>query len=386
MSCRAVGLLLAIGSVSACGAAPQGGARPLPRPVHVDAQNQIIGTRVDGTPRELRAKGERAVLAQQWGEAIDAFEALLAGEPSAANDPQVLYDLALAYEGMGQREKARARYRDVSRRFRSDASARNALVREVSLDAYLEDWPALGEVGTELLARDGLDSADKMLGLGARGLSRVEAGDESGASRDITDGLDLIDETGYGKTGRLPVAAAMLEFAHGELRKLRSEKISMNPPGPDFVQKLELRCQGLLDAQRAYADAVRSVDPHWAAMSGYRVGEMYRRLHHELMLIPPTERAKTEHDEQLFFGIMHVRYRVLLEKGLDMMKQTLSLGERTGVASAWMRRAEAAKAEIEATLEEERATIGKLPFTEEELQRALELMKKNAQAKADKAK
>jgi tetratricopeptide (TPR) repeat protein len=386
MRCRGLGALVSIASLAtACGGAPQRGAGPLP-PTRHDAPNQIIGPRVEGTARELRAKGERAILAQEWGEAIDAFEALLAGDPAAADDPQVLYDLALAYEGMGQREKARARYREVSRRFPSDASARSALIREVSLDAYLEDWPALGEVADVILARRPLEPADRMLGLGARGLSRIQAGDESGASRDITDGLDLVDETGLGKTGQLPVAAAMLEFSHGELRKYRSEKIVMNPPGPDFVQRLELRCQGLLDAQRAYAEAVRSVDPHWAAMSGYRVGEMYQRLHHDLMLIPPTDKAKTERDKQLFYGIMHVRYRVLLEKGLQMMEQTLSLGERTGVASAWMRRAETAKADIQAKLEEERATIKSFPFTEAELERALEIMKKKAQADADKAR
>jgi tetratricopeptide (TPR) repeat protein len=393
MSCRAFGVAAVCACLgAACGGTSQGVARPAAptgQVGHIDAPNQIIGTRVEGTARELRAKGEHAVLAQEWGEAIDAFEALLAGDPAASNDPQVLYDLALAYEGMGDRDKARARYREVARRFPTDANAKNALVREVSLDAYLEDWPALGEVGDRLLGPSPgreVDVADKMLAYGARGLSRIEAGDESGASRDITDGLDLIDETGYGKTGKLPVAAAMLEFAHGELRKFRSEKISMNPPGPDFVQKLETRCQGLLDAQLAYAEAVRSVDPHWAAMSGYRVGEMYERLHHDLMLIPPTDKAKTEHDKQLFYGIMHVRYRVLLEKGLVMMQQTLSLGERSGVASAWMRRAEAAKADIEAKLEQERATIKTFPFTEEELQRALEIMKKNAQPKTAKGK
>ncbi|NVL73420.1 hypothetical protein HWN77_28095, partial [Escherichia coli] len=129
--------------------------------------------------------------------------------------------------------------------------------------------------------------------LGARGLSKVEAGDDVAATRAIQQGLELMDETRYGATGQLPVAAAMIKYANGELRKLRSEKISLNPPGSDFATKLEMRCSFLLDAQSSYADAIRAVDPQWAAMSGYRVGEMYRTLHHDLMLIPPTEKAKT---------------------------------------------------------------------------------------------
>lgn len=365
-------------AAAACGGAPQEAARTPQAPQPIDASNQIIGTRAEGTAKELQARGERALLAQSWQEAVDAFEALIAGDPTAADDPQIIYDLALAYEGLGDREKARARYREVVRRFPTDPNARSALAREVSLDAYLEDWKALGEVGEQILARPGIEVADKMLGLGARGLARILAGDEIGASRDVNDGLDLVEETRFGATGQLPVAAAMLKYAQGEIRKVRSEKIVLNPPPPDFVHKLEMRCQLLLDAQSSYADAIRSVDLHWAAMSGYRVGEMYRSLHQHLMMIPPTDKAKTESDKQLFYGIMHVRYRALLEKGIEMMKRTLALGERTGVASAWMTRAESAKAEMDRALEEERATIKRFPFTEETLEKTLEIMKKKA--------
>ncbi len=352
----------------------------LPR-ARLDASNQILGTRAEGTAKELLAAGERALLAQRWQEAVDAFEAVLAGDVEAARDPQVVYDLAVAYEGLGDREKARARYREVVRRFPADANARNALVREASLDAHLEDWPALGDVGETILARQDIDPAERMLGLGARGLSKIAAGEETAASRSIQQGLELMDETRYGATGQLPVAAAMIKYANGELRKFRSEKISLNPPGADFLQKLEMRCAFLLEAQSSYADAIRSVDPQWALMSGYRVSEMYRTLHHELMKIPPNENAKTEHDRQLFFGIMHVRYRVLLEKGYEMTKRTLALGESTGAGAAWMKRADALKAEMEKALEQEKATIATFPFTEGELQKALEIMKKKAAPK-----
>jgi tetratricopeptide (TPR) repeat protein len=384
MHVRGLGLVVVVGTfLAGCGGASQS-VQVTPPPQHVEASNQILGGRAEGTPKELLARGERALLAQRWQEAIDAFEALLAGDPASRESPQLLYDLGLAYEGIGDREKARARFREVVKRFPDDPAARSALVRETSLDAYLEDWAALGEVGTQILARKDIDPAERMLGLGARGLSKIEAGDADGALHDVNQGLDLVEEYHYGATGQLPVAAAMLEFALGEIRKSRSEKISLDPPGPDFVLKLEMRCQHLLDAQKAYADAIRSVDPHWAAMSGFRVGEMYATLHHALMMIPPTDKAKTESDKQLFYGIMHVRYRVLLEKGIEMMSRTLALGDRTHAAEAWMKRAEAAKTEMEKSLEEEKATLAKMPFTEEELQKALEIMKKNALKEQEK--
>jgi tetratricopeptide (TPR) repeat protein len=373
--------------VTACGASGAGGAAPrsVAATKHEDASNQIFGPRAQGTARELRARAEEALLAQRWQDAVDALEPLLAADVAAANDPQLVYDLALAYEGTSARARARERYRELVHRFPDDPNARSAVVREVSLDAYLEDWPALGAIGETLLSKPNADPAERMLGFGARGLSRSYAGDEAGAFRDVNSGLELVDEHRYGATGQLPVAAAMLKFGLGEVRKTRSEKVSLDPPGPDFVQKLELRCMHLLDAQAAYADAIRSVDPHWAAMSGFRVGEMYRQLHEHLMNIPPNDKAKTESDKQLFFGIMHVRYRVLLEKGIEMMKRTLALGEKTGAASAWMKRAEASHAEMERALEEEKVQLAKYPFTEAELQKALELMKRNYDKQHEKA-
>ncbi len=211
-----------------------------------------------------------------------------------------------------------------------------------------------------------------MTGLGARGLGEVEKGEIDAAAKDIEDGLDIVERDHYGALNRLPVPAAQLRFALGELRRARSEEISLNPPGDDFLAKMDARCSLLLSAQNAYSDAIRSVDPHWAAMSGYRVGEMYRRLHHDLMAIPPVAKAKTERDQQLHFGMMHLRYRVLLEKGIEMMRRTLALADKTADTSAWVKRTEEAKVEMERAVDDEKAQISALPFTEcEELRKAL---------------
>jgi hypothetical protein len=250
------------------------------------------------------------------------------------------------------------------------------LVRAASLDAYLEDWTALAGIGDMLLARGDLEDIDRIVALGSRGLARVELGEDAGASKDILDGLELADQMHYGARDVLPVAVAQLRFALGELRRLRSERISFEPLPPDFVEKLEERCGGLLEAQESYAMAVRSIDPHWAAMSGYRVGEMYRKLHRDLMQIPPPAASKTEKQKQMFFAFMHVRYRILLEKGLRELDQTIALGERTSDSSAWIQRARDAKAEMDVALADEKAQIAKMPFTEAEVNAALDLLQK----------
>ncbi len=364
----------------ACGAAPTPSPSTPAVVPKIDVPTQIVGPSADGSARELMEKGERAILAQKWREAADAFETLLAAEPNGAHTEDALYGLATAYEGLEQREKAKATYDDLIKRFPAGARARAALVREVQIAAYLEDWTALGQIGEALLARKDADDVDRMTGLGARGLSKIEAGDDVGASRDVQNGLDLVDALKYGMTGRLPAPAAQLRFALGEIRRVRSERVSFLPVTDDFLSKINTRASGLMAAQSAYADAIRSVDMHWAAMSGYRIGEMYRSLHADLMAIPP-QNAKADKDKQLFFGMMHLRYRVLLEKGIEMLRRTLTIREAGQDDSSWTKRAEKAKAEMELALAEEKTQMNKLPFTEEELQKALDLLEKKATAK-----
>jgi hypothetical protein len=293
-----------------------------------------------------------------------------------------MFDLGLAYEGLQERPKARDVFLEVAQRFPDGPRARGSLVRAASLDAFLEDWPSLAKIGEALLVRTDIDDVDRLVGLGARGLARVETDDDKAGSADIHEGLDLADQLHYGARDVLPVAVAQLRFALGELRRLRSERIRFDPLPPDYLAKLDERCVGLLEAQAAYALAVRSIDPHWAAMSGYRVGEMYRALHRDLMEIPPPATSKTAKQKAIFFAFMHIRFRILLEKGLREMEQTVALGERTSDASSWVTRAQDALAEMRTALADEKAQIEKMPFTEAEVKQALDILQKRAVAPA----
>jgi hypothetical protein len=365
--------------VSACVVAPKSSRLPAAPLQIIEAQPRIVTSDEVTTEAELRKRAERALLEQRWREAADAYSTLFKADPSGPFAGEYLFDRALALEGLEDRTGARDTFLDLARRFPAGTKARSALVRAATLDAYLEDWTALAAIGDALLARGDLDDVDRIVALGARGLARVELGDDRIASSDILEGLDLADQLHYGERDVLPVAVAQLRFALGELRRVRSERIGLDPLPVDFLDKLDERCAGLLDAQAAYAMAVRSIDSHWAAMAGYRVGEMYRALHRDLMRIPSPATSKTERQKQIFFAFMHLRYRVLLEKGLREMGQTVALGERTSDASSWIQRAIAAKDEMETALADEKAQIDKMPFTEAEVKEALDQLQKKTQ-------
>jgi hypothetical protein len=345
-------------------------------PTVVQAEARIVTPTEATTESELAARAERAWMEQRWRDAAADYALLVDAVPNGPHAVEYRFNLGLALEGAQERARARDAFVELARRSPAGVYARRALVRAATLDAYLEAWDALAQMGDALLAREDIDDVDRLVGLGARGLAHVELGDDVRAGRDVLDGLELADGMHYGDRDVLPVAIAQLRFALGEVRRVRSERIQFDPLPPDFLDALDRRCAGLLDAQAAYAQAVRCVDPHWAAMAGYRVGAMYRSLHDALMRIPPPATSTTERQRQIFFAFMHVRYRILLEKGLRELEQTIALGERTSDDSEWIRRAEGAKREMQAALEDEKKALAEMPFTEVEIETALTLLEK----------
>ncbi len=331
------------------------------------------------TDAELAAEFERAraaLLAGAHREAAEKFDKLVRLSPAGEVAPPSLYNAGVAYEALGEREEAAARHRDLLRRFPGHDLEKSTLFRLGRLLAYTERWSELVEVADRLLARGDLAPLQKIEARGARALGLVEQGQVEAAAREVTAAQDLAEESRLGEAGKPPLELAQVSFALGEVRRARSEAVTFVPVPPNFAEALEKRCQGLLDAQSAYTEAMRSLDAHWSAMAGYRVGSLYQQLHRDVMKVPPPAGADSLRKKQLWEGAMRLRYRVLLEKGLKMMDGTVRLADRTGEASAWIARAREARRALELALEDEKAALARLPFTEDELKEALGSLQK----------
>lgn len=328
---------------------------------------------------ELAARfeeGRTLLLADKFREAGEVFERLLRLAPDGVTAPPSLLNRGVAHDGLSERDLAVARYKELLRRFPEHELAHNARVRLARGLGYLERWGELVEVANQTLAEPNLTVLEAIEARGAKALGLVEQGLVEEAAREVMTARDVIEERRLGEAGKLPIELAPVSFALGEVRKSRSEKIRFAPLPPDFTDALEKRCQGLLDAQNAYTDAMRALDAHWSAMAGYRIGQLYEQLHKDVMEITPPAAATTLRRKQLFEGAMRLRYRVLLEKGLKMMDGVVRMGERTGEGSAWIARANEARRKLERALEEEKAALAALPFTEAELQEGLNALKK----------
>jgi hypothetical protein len=345
---------------------------PPPAPPPVYATPTVVTPHEDEPPRAMFERAHQLLVEGKGAEAGRLFDKLAGLDASDEVAQLAHFNSGVAWEVAGDRPAALARFRAVAIRFPELEVGLLGALRASRLEAYLEQWSQLSATADQLLARPNLSSIHRLEALGAKALAVVESGDPDGAERFISKGRDIIEEMRLGEGGKVPFEVAQIYFALGEVRKLRSEAIAFTPLPANFTDALERRCQGLLDAQSAYSDAMRSYDAHWATMSGFRVGELYQKLHQEVTAIAPPKTATTTEKKQLFDGAMTLRYRILLEKGLTMMEHTVRVGDRTGEASAWVDRARAAKRSIEQALEQAKAKLDKLPYSEKELQKALD--------------
>jgi hypothetical protein len=165
-----------------------------------------------------------------------------------------------------------------------------------------------------------------------------------------------------------------------EARRRRAEAVRLSSDVVEFAARLEQRCQLLLAAQSAYSDTMRAHDAHWSTIAGYRVGELYERLHAELVAIP-LPRDGTERERQLFEGAMRLRYSVLLDKASSMLEHTLAMAQRTGEDSAWVQRTEQSRRALQRAMADERQALDRLPFTRADLQKAMDDLAARAAAK-----
>jgi len=334
-------------------------------------------TVVGYTTSELIAEFERArsyLLVEKYEEAAKAFDHLMRLANSREIASVSAFNAGLAHHHLGEHDIALDRFRTVVAEYPEQDIALNASVHVTRMFGYLEQWEAMEKAADQLLGRGELPMVHQIEGHGAKALALVERGKLDAARRSIGKAQRLIDRNGIGRAGSPPVQLAQVSFAQGELLRKESEKIELTPVPPNFGAVLEARCQGLLDAQAAYVEAMRSRDAHWSAMSGYRVGQLYQQLHVEAMAIPAPEGVSLE-KQQLFVAAMRLRYRILLEKGLKMMNATVRLGDRTGESSLWVGRAREAKHNLEQSLTEEKAALARAPFTEDEIRAALEKLK-----------
>jgi outer membrane protein assembly factor BamD (BamD/ComL family) len=322
---------------------------------------------------ELFVAGQTALRQGDYVGAAQIFDRIVEHASEGTWLERALFQGALAHEARGDLEAAAQRFEQLGRRFPEAPLAAEALLRSMRVRLHREAWASAGQTARVYLDRysAAAPGAGHLVAYAARALDLLASDRQSEAEYFIAKGMEIVDRLELDRAGRIPRDLAPLYFALGEARRRRADAAQISGNVKEFAARLERRCELLLEAQSAYSDSMRAYDAHWSTMAGYRVGELYERLHQDLMQIPPP-RVDSERDRRLFEGAMRLRYSVLLNKASSMLEHTLAMAQRTGEQSDWVRRAEQSQRQLAEARRAEEQALDQLPFSRAELERALE--------------
>ncbi len=120
-----------------------------------------------------------------------------------------------------------------------------------------------------------------------------------------------------------------------------------------LVQRLEKKCQYLLNAQKAYVRTIRDGHAGWSSAAGYKVGTLYEDLYDSLetLPIPPDF---TEEEKEVYEEMVKERIAVLLRKAVRIWQMTMRMAVRTGADNVWVNRTAASIARVKGYLSAEK--------------------------------
>jgi hypothetical protein len=364
---------------TACGArSAEPPAAPGRDPRQVEVPRIVVTPTTTLTLAELFADARAAADRRDFAGAASRFERVVALEPHGELAPEALFLAGEARGLLGDQAGALSRYEGVVERYPAHARAKDAATRCVRLLAYQEKWDWAGRFADRALERSAeLTPLQLVIVYAGKALQSVSHEDDVRASSFVERGRAIVEREGLDLAGRLPSELAPLYFALGEISRQRSERVRLEPT-VRFPELLETRCQHILDAQRAYSDSWRAYDSYWSTLAGFRLAEMYEKLHREVMAMGQPPGADTDARRQLYEGGMRLRYSVLLEKARGMMEHTIAMAERTGERTPWVERARDTLHYIKAAEKAERASLERLPYSREELEQAFETIRRSA--------
>jgi tetratricopeptide (TPR) repeat protein len=345
---------------------------------------RLVVTKYDAlTVSQLLEKGKQELEGGHPLVAKGIFEELLVVDPNGPFTEDALFELGRSLEANKEHRSAAQRFEEVEQRFPRGDLARESLLRAVRLRVHVDDFAEAGESARRYAEHYAdLGAREEVVLAAARALAAVSGNELETAEHFVSKGRSVVSRHQLDAAGEIPRDVAQLYYALGEVRRIRGERVRFDPFPADFSGAFEARARLLLDAESAYADAMRAYDAHWSTMAGYRIAELYQRLHADVMSMPRPPGADTPRRKQLFEAALRMRYAVLLRKGVNMVEHTLQMAQRTSEGSEWVERARAGKVSMEQSLADEEREIAAASVSKGELAQALHQIETRAIASA----
>lgn len=278
-------------------------------------------------------------------DAVVLYDRLIAEFPSNRYLSAALYNSGLCLAHDAQHEQALGRFEKLVGDLPASPDVKHASFQAGHINLKLERWDGALSSADALLARDDLDSAERLEAMTTRAQALLGKGNVEEARHQASQALSFYRTH---PVEQFPDAffVSAASFVHAETTRLSGETLAFPDTNQDEQRAILIkRAQILLDAQREYFDTIRYTDAHWASASGHRIGAMYDKLWHDIMAAPVPSSlspgAKEVYPQELAKLI-----KPLLRHAIRYWELTLMMVERTGVRSDW---ADKTRADLERT-------------------------------------
>jgi len=308
-----------------------------------DADGAIVTNAYDA--EMLFERGLSAMRHERCDEAVELFDRVADEFPGSRFVSSALYDAGLCLRRVERLDEAALRFERLIREVPTSEDLRHASYQLLHLRLKLSRWDAGLELADALLRENDLTPDERVEAMALRAQLLLGKGDHDAAGRQARDALAWARTRPLAEEVRDTHSLAAADYVYAETLRLRSEAIAL-PEGGVAEQRpvLERRAELLLDAQRAYFDAIRRQHPDWAAAAGYRIGAMYDTFWTSVMSAPTPPPATPLEGELL--QVYEEEYRTslarlvkpLVRHAIRYWELTLLMVERAGLESEWTER------------------------------------------------
>ena len=299
----------------------------------LEADPILIRADEDGEVEHLDAEEvfERAYYdfqARRYEDAADDYRIIIEHFDETRFYRPSLYNGGLAFEELDRWGEAVEAYELLIANFPDSDEALNAEFRLANAHYELGDYETSAERMTELLLDDDLEHFDRVEAHVRRGKALLELEQWTDAENSFNNAIELNERaTPSERLDEDSRHMVLAQFGRGQAYHGRMNDIPLVLPPERMEEDLEDKADYHQTAQAAYIRALRQHHPHWSVAAGYKIGKLYQDFY---LTIFTAEIPDDLTDEELAFYFEELREKidVLMERALNVYERNLSFSRR----------------------------------------------------------
>ncbi|MDP3276989.1 MAG: tetratricopeptide repeat protein [Deltaproteobacteria bacterium] len=301
--------------------------------------------RADGTGDAFDAqllfdRAATAIATRHYDEAIADYDRLIEHFPTSPLIAAAHFNRGQCHQAASRPEQALQAYTSAvdSARGHNEALYRDALFRIAVVAESANRPPEVVRSTGQILQIARLSIIDRVEALAREAAAHLALGDRPAAQRAAEQAISLAPTPESVSAMGDDTFVGQARFVLAEISRTEASTIVVLVEDPSLELAIERRVQLVTHAHVLYNDAIRVGNPHFAAASGFAIGEMYQALYGSIVLAP----LPCEWDPpaiRIYRDRTARRLRPLIQGALRAWEATLDMARRNAIQdNAWVRR------------------------------------------------